>query len=225
MKHTKTFWGKKHGADVPVLVAVVGASGRYGAELLAIATESLRGELVLRKQRAAHKFISKRFQSEAEKLVRLFKFLTFCMQFFICWRSGAKNCKEKQFASNPIHAALLILKQSTEKTVQMQSTICMYISYWNKAFLNQPQIYIFPNSVMFCCFSSHHLKTLTPKRQILMALTPYIHFYNSFDVRIVLKQCLVFPHTEIYKRTHLSTSRIKTATKKTSITLWRTSTN
>lgn len=33
--------------QVPVLVAVVCASCRYGAELLAIATEGLRGELVL----------------------------------------------------------------------------------------------------------------------------------------------------------------------------------
>lgn len=32
---------------VPVLVTVVCASGRYGAELLAITTEGLRGELVL----------------------------------------------------------------------------------------------------------------------------------------------------------------------------------
>lgn len=31
----------------PVLVAVVGSSSRDGAELLAIATEGLRGELVL----------------------------------------------------------------------------------------------------------------------------------------------------------------------------------
>lgn len=32
---------------VPVLVTVVRASSRYGAELLAIATEGLRGELIL----------------------------------------------------------------------------------------------------------------------------------------------------------------------------------
>lgn len=32
---------------VPVLVTVVRSSSRYGAELLAIATEGLRGELIL----------------------------------------------------------------------------------------------------------------------------------------------------------------------------------
>lgn len=38
---------KKDKITAPVLVAVVGASSRDGAELLAIATEGLRGELVL----------------------------------------------------------------------------------------------------------------------------------------------------------------------------------
>lgn len=40
----------KINTHIPVLVTVVCASGRYGAELLAIATEGLRGELVLQTQ-------------------------------------------------------------------------------------------------------------------------------------------------------------------------------
>ena len=41
-------------SDVPVLVAVVRATGGYGAQLLAVAAEGLRGELVLYRERHTH---------------------------------------------------------------------------------------------------------------------------------------------------------------------------